>query len=438
MQKVIFTAYFSLFLLTVQAQDLLQAGPMVGYSEMQEVMLWVQTRQEAQVQLEYWDNETPHKLLETSTYKTEKTHAFTAHLLADAVEPGRKYTYRVLINGKEVKRAYPFQFQTPPLWQYRTEPPEMKIALGSCAYINEKEYDRPGNAYGSHYEIFTAISQQKPDMMLWLGDNTYLREPDWYSKTGMFHRYTHTRSLPEMQPLLASSINLAVWDDHDYGPNDSDRTFVKKELSEQVFQDFWANPTYGLPNMGGTTSMYEYGDAHFFLLDNRYFRTANEAKTASEKICLGKAQIDWLIEALVSSKATFKFVCVGGQILNPVKMYETLANLSATEYEEIIARIEKENLKNVIFLTGDRHHSELSMKELANGQKIYDWTVSPLTSGTHEASKEENTLRVKNSYIGVHNFGTIQIKGKRKERIAYLSLFDSEGKELWKYEIKAQ
>ena len=46
-----------------------------------------------------------------------------------------------------------------------------------------------------------AMHAQRPDLMLWLGDNTYLREVDWYTRTGFIHRYTHTRSLPELQPL---------------------------------------------------------------------------------------------------------------------------------------------------------------------------------------------------------------------------------------------
>ena len=35
-------------------QSLLQSGPMLGYSEMREVMLWVQTKEAAEVQFVYW------------------------------------------------------------------------------------------------------------------------------------------------------------------------------------------------------------------------------------------------------------------------------------------------------------------------------------------------------------------------------------------------
>ena len=67
----------------------------------------------------------------------------------------------------------------------------------------------------------TAIAAQRPDLMLWMGDNTYMREPDWYTRTGVFHRYSHTRELPELQPLLAAASHYATWDDHDYGADNA-------------------------------------------------------------------------------------------------------------------------------------------------------------------------------------------------------------------------
>ena len=172
-------------------------------------------------------------------------------------------------------------FGRPPLWQYRSDPPEMKIALGSCVFINDEPFDRPGKPYGGDYRIFESIQREKPDLMLWLGDNTYLREADWYSRTGIIHRYTHTRNVEEMQALLASTSNYAIWDDHDYGPNDSDHTFRNKQMTLRAFQLFWGNPTYGLEDNGGITSSFEWGDAEFFLLDNRYFRTPNNKKTST-------------------------------------------------------------------------------------------------------------------------------------------------------------
>lgn len=435
MRNLVLTLCFWLMAaLSVLAQaDLLQSGPMVGYSSMREALLWVQTTESAEVYFTYRHGEEEFR---TDSYTTTEHEAFTARLIADEVQPGQSYTYQLYLNGEAVERPYELAFQTPPLWQYRSDPPEMRFAMGSCTFINEPRYDRPGNGYGGGYEILETIAQEKPDFMLWLGDNTYLREPDFYSRTGIMHRYTHTRSVPEMQALLATTPNYAIWDDHDYGPNNSDRSYREKETALEAFRLFWGNPTYGIDeSVGGTVSMFQWGDADFFLLDDRYYRTPNHRQ--GERSILGEAQRQWLIDALVSSQAKWKFVCVGGQVLNPVERYETFANISPSDREAILEAIGQHAVRNVIFITGDRHHSELSMTE-RHDIKIYDFTVSPLTSGSHNAEDEANDLRVQGSHVGIRNYGIIEITGPRKDRQLRFVLLDAAGQELWDYAIEEQ
>ena len=159
-------------------------------------------------------------------------------MIADQVIPGKKYKYEVYINNYKIERNYAMEFQTQELWKWRTDPPDVKFIIGSCSYINEPEFDRPGKPYGSNFEIFNSINKKNPDFMLWLGDNTYLREPDWNSRTGFIKRYSHTRAFPELQPLLASTHHYATWDDHDYGPNNSDGSFWLKETASEIFKLF--------------------------------------------------------------------------------------------------------------------------------------------------------------------------------------------------------
>ncbi|MEO0897887.1 MAG: alkaline phosphatase D family protein [Bacteroidota bacterium] len=416
--------------------DLLLSGPMVGYTDMREALLWVQTNGPAQVYFEYQIAGKPETKTRTGIVQTGQNSAYTAHLVADQVQPGNTYSYKLFINGQEATRPYPLSFKTPPLWQYRTDPPSMKIALGSCVFIAEERYDRPGKPYGGDYEIFNSIAESKPDMMLWLGDNTYLREADFYSKTGIVHRYTHTRHTKEMQALLGGTANYAIWDDHDYGPNNSDRTYIMKDVALDVFKMFWGNPTYGVDGKKGTTSFFTWGDCDFFMVDNRYFRTPNNKKTTDREV-IGEDQLEWLIDALISSRAKFKFVMIGGQVLNTVEKYENLVNLAPKERKYLLNTIAKEGIKNVIFLSGDRHHSELSLWE-KKGIKVYDFTVSPLTSGSHDASAEPNATRVAGSHVGIRNFGTMEINGERKKRSLVFRFFDKDGKELWKHEIQSQ
>ena len=418
--------------------DLLQSGPMLGYNEMKEVLLWVQTTETAAVHFEYWPVESPKDRHETATYQTNAAEAFTARLLADEVEPGVDYEYQLKINGKTVRRPYPLTFTAQPLWQYRTDPPAFDVAMGSCFYVNEPVYDRPGKGYGGAYKIFESIHEQQPDVMLWLGDNTYFREVDWYTMTGIFHRHTHTRSVKELQPLLASTHHYAIWDDHDFGPNDSDRSFIHKDKTREAFTYFWGNPSYGLPHAdGGTTSFFQYHDMDFFLLDNRYYRSPNYRKSGDATI-LGEEQLEWLIDALVKSRAPFKLVCIGGQVLNTAPVHENYSHHHAEERAYLLRRIEEEGIRNVVFLTGDRHHTEMSKYRNNAGNLVADITISPLTSGAAKNVEERNKLRIDGTLVTERNFGMLRFEGPRKERKLTITVYNTAGEELWSQELESE
>jgi alkaline phosphatase D len=414
----------------------LVSGPMLGYADMKEVLIWAQVSGPADVAAEYWEQGKPDVKFKTDPYATQKNEGYTARMIADQLEPGRTYEYHLLINGKTIERPYPTVFKTQTLWQYRTDPPAFSVATGSCAYINETEYDRPGKPYGSHYQIFKAVNDQKPDIMLWLGDNVYYREPDFYSLTGMLHRYTHDRALPELQPLLASTPQYAIWDDHDYGPNDSDGSYVHKEMAWDVFRYFWGNPTYGVNGQKGCTTWFKYNDVDFFLLDNRYFRTPNECKTCP-RTALGAEQLEWFKAALAASEAPFKLVAIGGQFLTTSNNSETYAHYYKAERDSILAFIERENIKNVVFLTGDRHFTEMSALKNARGNMVYDLTTSPFTSGLYnDADKREtNGLRMDGAIAVTHNFSMLRFSGPRKKRQMEVAVYDADGKEMWRKTI---
>ncbi len=434
-------AVLSLTLFSIAAgiaqKALLQSGPMVGYSEMREVLLWVQTKQSAKVQIAYWEPTQPNQKMMTDAVATQKQTAFTAKLIADQVQPGKRYNYQLLLNDKPVELGYPATFQSQPLWQWRTDAPDFKIALGSCAYVNEPPYDRPGNPYGGDYQVFTSIYQMQPDIMLWLGDNVYLREADWYTRTGILHRYTHSRSLPELQPLLASTHHYAIWDDHDFGPDNSDRSFLHKDKTFEAFQLFWGNPSYGINSKPGITSFFQFNDIDFFLLDNRYHRSP-DLRITGESELLGEEQLEWLIDGLVNSKAPFKMIAIGGQVLSTAAVHENYIHFYAEERDYLLKRIEEENIKNVIFLTGDRHHTELSQLVNNKGNTIFDLTVSPLTSGTSTNVETTNLLRVEGTLVQQRNFGWLEFSGKHSERILTMRIFDANGKELWNRSIRSQ
>lgn len=435
-KKMRLSLVFCLLVISCHAQDLMKSGPMVGYSTMQEVLLWVQTSENAKVHFEYYEMDNPKIRFKTDQKETVKKSGYVAKLIADEVLPGKKYNYEIFINDLKVERGYKMEFQAQELWKWRTDPPDVNFVIGSCSYVNEPQFDRPGKPYGSNFEIFNSINKKSPDFMLWLGDNTYLRESDWNSRTGFIKRYSHTRALSELQPLLASTHNYATWDDHDYGPNNSDGSFWLKETASEIFKLFWGNPNYDITGKGGVTGFFQWSDLDFFLMDNRYHRTSNNNFTGDRQI-LGKDQIDWLINALTFSQATFKFIAIGGQVLSSGAVYENYANYPE-ERKYLLDKIREAKIEGVIFLDGDRHHTVLSkMQEAKNVYPLYDLTCSSLTAGTNDDDESYNVYSLKETLVSVNNFGVLNVTGPMENRELIIKIFDKDGQELWKKSIKA-
>jgi alkaline phosphatase D len=276
--------------------------------------------------------------------------------------------------------------------------------------------------------------------MVWLGDNTYLREADYSSESGISYRYAHTRKEKNLQRFFATQPNYAMWDDHDYGPDDASKSYNLKDVTKKMFTDYWCNKTYG-ENGKGLYTKVSYSDCEFYLTDDRTFRDDSKANEAfnPKKTLLGEQQLAWLKNELITSKAVFKFICLGGQFLNENTKAECYYEYKA-ERQEIIDFITNNRINGVIFISGDRHHSEVIKKERPGNKKVaasytlYDITSSPLTSGVDNIlnqPEKENPMRVEGTLAVTQNFCLFSVSGMPGERKVLIRCIDKDNKTLW-------
>ncbi|PEN12747.1 phosphodiesterase [Longibacter salinarum] len=432
----------------VTSAPALQAGPMVGYGTHRTAAVWVQTTDPAPVHLRYWSVTPEDSVAMNAGIIPDPDTTTTTPLITGAdgiglirltdLEPGHTYRYEVYIDGARVERPYPLEFQSQRLWQWRSDPPAFDVAVGSCAYVNQKVYDRPGRPYGGDYRIFETIAEANPDLMLWTGDNTYLREVDWADASTMNDRYAHTRKLPEMQALLGSTHHYATWDDHDFGPNNSDRSYPLKDAALELFQRYWANPTFGMPDVPGVFGSFMWNDVEFFLMDDRYHRSPTTAPRSEKKTQWGDAQLQWLIDALTTSEAPFKVIVNGGQMLNPNTEYETLARFPQ-DRKRLLNAIAEREIDGVVLLSGDRHFTEMAKYQPEEGYPLYEITVSPLTAGSVGPIEEKNDLRVNGTLVDqMRNYGILSFSGPRTDRTLTVTIYDTDGAEQWTRQIHAR
>ena len=424
--------------LSLFAQPRIVSGPMLGPVELRDARIWVEVSPEVKsVALQY--NKKGEKIRKTIAYKGALGNAFNPlSLTVGGLDYNTTYEYRLLVDGKLTTRGG--QFTTKDLWQWRKPIPEFSFLTGSCSYFNEPEFDRPGTPYGKDASIFNTMANEKAAFMLWLGDAWYTREVDYYSNWGLWYRASHDRSVPELQDFLKSMPHFATWDDHDYGPNDIGKNYILKETSRTVFNSYFCNPSAG-ENGQGIYTMTSWGDADIFLTDNRWWRSADllpdsvNGKPNPEKKMLGDQQMEWLKNSLLYSTATFKIIVVGSQVLNPVSPFDKWRDFPA-EYQELMDFLTEHKINGVLFLTGDRHHSEIIKVERPGTYPLYDITVSPLTSGTHVfgAAEKNNPYRV----FGLdqhQNYGRFSFSGPRGSRKLMVEFLGVKGDKLGEWAI---
>lgn len=421
-------------------QNGLLAGPMPGNVDLRSAAIWAEVSQDIkQAELHYYPKDLPagKKIVYAQPLGLEFN---PLKFNLNALEPGAEYQYYLVLNGKRTRQS-PFSFRTKTLWQYRMPAPDFSFLTGSCAYFNEPPYDRPGRPYGHDSTIFLTMSGQQAAFTLWLGDSWYTREVDYYSPWGLNYRLALDRRRPVLQPLLAAMPHYFIWDDHDYGPNNAGKWYTLKDESRKLFQQYTLNPSYGMKEEGIFTRI-SYSDVDFFLTDNRYFRSHDRypdsinGQPNPDKTYFGKSQLEWLKNELLASRATFKIIASGSQVLNPASTFDCFRTYSH-EFSELMRFLETAGIEGVLFLTGDRHHSEVISMPREGNYTLYDITVSPFTAGIGyvRGGEENNPARVKGTLIEQHNFGKVSItgeKGKRKLRVDFIGV---KGEALGSWEI---
>ncbi len=416
----------------------LKSGPMLGHTALRGANIWLETTNPASVTLKYWlKDDKKHQKTLKSTTKATNFNMLTFQL--KGLEPGLHYEYKLWVDGKDIgKKNASFSFKTQQLWMWRTDPPDFSVLTGSCNFENEEAHDRAGTPYGGGYEIFDTIAAQDADMMLWLGDNWYYREVDFDAEQNMIYRASHDKGRDFLQPIFAKFPNYAIWDDHDFGPDNSGGYFIFKENSLKIFKNIWANPSYGMPETPGTFTKVRFNDVDFFLLDDRYHRSNEKLPDGKDKHMYGDAQLLWLKNQLVASKQPFKFIVGGNQMLNDYNHYEGWDQYRY-ERDAFLKWLDEAKIEGVVFLSGDKHHTELLKIPRQNAYPLYELTCSPFTAGTHEKyieAQRKKPILMQDTLVGVKNFCKLGFSGPRKDRTMTLQSFDVNAKVLWTKKIK--
>ncbi len=425
----------------------LLAGPVVGHTTTTTSRIWVETDEAATVRIEYWAE--PHyddNKLQSYDSPIQRGRAEAKTLAAaphtgivelSGLNPGWMIHYSVMVDGRSIRPLTPqvFCLMTPEAKdQNSSNVPNFTVGFGSCIFTARVPVQN----------IWTQVMRHRPAAFIFLGDNVYQpSKPAAFKTDRDTIRYAIAnlnrvvRNVAGLQTVFATTPCYAVWDDHDFGPDNSDGTFRAKEELLDMFNLYWANPAAGTREVPGIFHSFRIADVEFFLLDDRYSRDPDDAP--NRKTMLGAGQLAWLQRGLKESTATFKVIANGGSMVVDQPREEAWSNFG-TERDDFLRWMFAEKIPGVFFLAGDWHVGTLNkLQRPQDGYPLYELLSSNAAAtlprvvppgGASDAAQKSGANRNRQAagpVVRDYNFGALRFAGPKGRRTATLQIIDEAG-----------
>jgi alkaline phosphatase D len=145
------------------------------------------------------------------------------------------------------------------------------------------------------------------------------------------------------------------------------------------------------------------------------------------KTMLGLAQRRWLLDGVTASTATWKLIVssvplgmfTGGAHSDSwssanVLGYPRPGNGFVWERDHILKTLREENVRNVVFLSGEVHHAELIRHDLEAGYAVHEFVAGPLAArrGVRRFLDRSLNSRSLGSLGFADNFGELEADGR--------------------------
>ncbi len=321
------------------------------------------------------------ELVKTGEQYTYGTSAFTVKVDVQGLEPGTKYFYRFKYKNKysSIGRTKTAS-QTGDL---------LRLAVVSCA------------DYGSgYYNAFGHIAKRNDlDAVLHLGDYIYEYGPwkggpkrmqrrryrqhipaktctelkDYRIRYGQYRLDAQLRECHRLQPFIV------IWDDHEIANNASVdgaesgnvNWEARKAAAKQAYFEWMPIRENAAKSI---VRSFSFGNlAELWMLDGRLAGRSAQAKGPNDpalndpnRHMLGEQQTDWLLNGMKDSPARWKII--GNQVvfskLNDSKVFDRRPSVRMDRWDgypaeraHIFDFIYKNDLKNIVVVTGDVHTS---------------------------------------------------------------------------------
>jgi len=335
------------------AQPLLETGPLVGAVSDSIAVVMARASFTSPVRLVYSTD----PLFVTNIFSTEQSltlaaNDYTVRVPLLGLQPATTYYYKVVVNGQ----PYPVTG----LPRFTTFPLTETVTNFSFAVVSDLSSDPT-----AHAQAYASAANDAPAFVLQTGDfdhsNPATVAPLSIENWQVMHRNVlhDMKSGQDFAHYLGPAFPFFhIWDDHDYGANNADRTAPWKDLATQAFREYYPLPPLPEPESGLWYS-FRYAQAEFFLLDLRSQRDPDDWPDGPNHSMLDGADLPvgqkkWLKASLLASTARWKFI-ISSSVWNPHSKQADSWYQFQYEQNELVSFIRNNNITGVIILSGDLH-----------------------------------------------------------------------------------
>ncbi|MDA0349980.1 MAG: alkaline phosphatase D family protein [Verrucomicrobia bacterium] len=344
-----------------------------------------------------------------------------------SVDADKDFTKQIRLNDLQSNTAYQLraesesgnvvegQFQTA---LEANEEGRVLFTVSTCQGYNDKD-----SADG--FKIYESMLKLKPQFYVNDGDILYY---DGRAKTLPLARWHWQRmySLPSLVEFHRQVSSYFVKDDHDTWMNDSWPGWKTKFMGEFTFEQGLEVFREQVPMGESTYRTVRWGkDLQVWFVEGRDFRSPNTMEDGPEKTIWGKEQMNWFMNTVQASDATFRILVSPTPVIGPdrVNKKDNHAN-EGFRYEGDKLRSFIASQKNMLIICGDRHwqyvseHPELGIREYSAGP----------ASNAHAGGFSEDLRTEMHKYLNITGgFLSVAIEREGDDVQAVLTHHDVDG-----------
>jgi alkaline phosphatase D len=462
-------------------------------------VVWSRSNRESQMHVEYDTNSNfSHQRSTEAVTLSNQITDYTAHAKLKGLNPDTLYYYRIWfskppssqenINDPLISNTLIGSFRTPP------EPSSSiirPISFIFAADLGGQKHCR--QAINGGYPIFEKMKGLSPDFFVANGDMIYAADKcpvegpsdNWKNIPGNFSgiadpdvnwtdtkqvrdtylkHWQYNRADPHFYGFLQNTAMYSQWDDHevinDFGALwpywnsfNKDREGYQNIVNEgrEAFFDY-SPIDRNQDDKNRIYRSFKWGPyLDLFILDGRSYRSPNSMADTpgNNKTMLGREQLQWLEQGLMSSSAIWKVISSDIPISVPTGANTSIlgrdgwANGNETDFssktgferelQELLKSMDDNNIQNIVFVTTDVHFPANILYEVDpnfDGDKLvfHELISGPLSAfrfglpGGAPIPKLDETFHPKILYEegGIFNFGYVQVQKQPEDNLVHL------------------